>query len=187
MKDWTVEFVLSISIGEKWDVQPSAKHASNQVSARDSKNAVWKMPLQQRDTALINLWWMCASAKREREKEGSKRAACVWLKQFLLFAHYSLYVAWGSFLQDWRAFDPAATMSNTKQVALCNFSNSAGPAALAQFESGPRLWGYCAYIYLRPSPRVSALIKLFYTCTAARHARTGRSVCPKRIKRLRLS
>jgi len=45
------------------------------------------MPLQQRE---IQHWSICGERKG-REKKIWERAACVWLKQFLLFAHYSLY------------------------------------------------------------------------------------------------
>lgn len=183
---------------------------------RDSKNAVWKMPLQQRyrtDQFVVCVWARKLEGRRRRARKRSRCASktescaacepCLAEKQ--LFAHYSplavpaLPGQWRPIFS-WRAFDPAATMPNTKQVATTflillaqQHPSSGGGAIWIRAELGV----FRDFIYLRPSPRVSALIKLFYMnhhvwCGAYMSGPVGRqeralTQSPKRTERLRLS
>lgn len=117
-------------------------------------------------------------AKREREKDLRKSRMCLAEAVFAFCALFTIWHGAVFFRTDVHLIRQQQCRIQSRW--LRNFSNSAGPAALAQFESGPRVFGDIRYIYLRPSPRVSALIKLFIH---VRRARTRAGRCAPRGSR----
>lgn len=178
------------------ELHPSAKHASNQVSAERQQECSCEKCHFSRDTGLINLRYVCERencsegrrARREKDREACSKdvslaeaAFCALFTSFSFSRCESVYSAGPIF--SWRAFDPAATMPNTKQVAaratflilLAQQRRWGG----AQFESGSNV--FRDFIYLRASPRVYLRWSNFFTWSTY-GIRTDRAVFPLEMR-----